>query len=147
MKMANKVDTLMADVGAKSQHAGDISDLLQSTHSDAFAFTESEKLALELYDQLRELELQQSLLRAQEAGTSLCCTVPGTRANAIAAHVVDVSSLSDDDLQEQLIVAEREAMEAKAEYDLRNKISHNVLVTDPVLKAVHGGEETDYVEK
>ena len=64
-----------------------------------------------------------------------------------AAHVSDVSSLSDDDLQEQLIVAEREAMEAKAEYDLRNKISHNVLVTDPVLKAVHGGEETDYVEK
>ncbi|KAF2633942.1 hypothetical protein BU25DRAFT_427344 [Macroventuria anomochaeta] len=118
--MANKGDSVMADVAVKSQDAGDISDLVQTNHSDAFAFTESEKLALELYDQLRELELQQSLLRAQEA---------------------------DDDLQEQLIVAEREAMEAKAEYELRNKITHNVLVTDPVLKAVHGGEETDFTEK
>jgi hypothetical protein len=145
--MANKGDTVMADAGVKSQDAGDLSDLLQTHHSDAFAFTESEKLALELYDQLRELELQQSLLRAQEAGMSYCCTVDGFKANTNAAHVADVSPLSDDDLQEQLIVAEREAMEAKAEYELRNKISHNVLVTDPMLKAVHGGEGTDYVEK
>ena len=64
----------MVDAAVKSQDAGDISHLLQTYHSDAFVFTESEKLALELYDQLRELELQQSLLRAQESGTSFCCT-------------------------------------------------------------------------
>ncbi|KAF3042424.1 hypothetical protein E8E12_008726 [Didymella heteroderae] len=63
------------------------------------------------------------------------------------AHVPDVSNLTDDDLQEQLIAAEREAMEAKAEYELRNRITHNVLVTDPVLKAVHGGDETGFAEK
>ena len=68
-------------------------------------------------------------------------------ADTIVAHVADVSTLSDDDLQEQLIVAEREAMEAKAEYEMRNRITHNVLVTDPVLKAVHGREETSLVEK
>lgn len=61
--------------------------------------------------------------------------------------MADVYTLSDDDLQEQLIVAERAAMEAKAEYELRNKITHNVLVTDPVFKAVHGGEVTDSAEK
>jgi len=38
-------------------------------------------------------------------------------------------------------------MEAKAEYDIRNKITHNVLVTDPVLKAVYGGEQTPFTEK
>lgn len=70
-----------------------------------------------------------------------------TIANLSAANVADVSMLSDDDLQEQLIVAEREAMEAKAEHDLHNKITHNVLVTDPVHKAVHGGDETDFSEK
>jgi hypothetical protein len=59
----------------------------------------------------------------------------------------DVSGLSDDVLQEQLIAAEREAMEAKAEYELRNRITHNVVVMDPVLKAVHGGESTDFAEK
>lgn len=67
--------------------------------------------------------------------------------NVFAAPVHDVSTLSDDDLEEQLIKAEREAMEAKAEYELRNKITHNVLVTDPVLKAVHGDEHSDHAEK
>jgi len=38
-------------------------------------------------------------------------------------------------------------MEAKAEYEIRNRITHNVLVMDPVLKAVHGGEHTGFAEK
>ena len=59
----------------------------------------------------------------------------------------DTSGLSDDALQEQLTIAQREAMEAKAEYEIRNRISHNVLVMDPVLKAVHGGEHTGFAEK
>ncbi|KAF1932647.1 uncharacterized protein M421DRAFT_245844 [Didymella exigua CBS 183.55] len=128
--MANKDDTAMTDANAKSADSCDLGDLLQTNHGDAFLFTESEALALELYDQLQELELQQSLLRGQET-----------------ARGPDVSSLSDDDLQEQLIVAEREAMEAKAEYELRNRIIHNVLVTDPVLKAIHGVEEIDVAER
>ncbi|XPS73388.1 hypothetical protein M3J09_005535 [Ascochyta lentis] len=128
--MAGKGDVAMVDAADASIDAVNMDHLLQTNHSDAFAFTTSEKLALELYDQLQELELQQSLLQAQET-----------------AHVADVSTLSDDDVQEQLIVAEREAMEAKAEYEMRNRITHNVLVTDPVLKAVHGGEETSFVEK
>lgn len=56
-------------------------------------------------------------------------------------------TLSDDELQEQLTLAEREAMDAKAEYEIRNRITHNVLVMDPVLKAVHGGEQTGHAEK
>jgi len=70
---------------------------------------------------------------------------PGT--NLFAAHVPDVSTLSEDVLQEQLMVAQREAVEAKAEYELRNQISHNVLVMDPVRKAVHGGENTESAKK
>ena len=37
---------------------------------NAFAFSETEKLALQLYDQLKELELQHSLIEAQQSGTS-----------------------------------------------------------------------------
>lgn len=59
----------------------------------------------------------------------------------------DTLALSDDELQEQLTVAQREAMEAKAEYEIRNRITSNVLDMDPVLKAVHGGERTGYAEK
>ena len=59
----------------------------------------------------------------------------------------DTSALSDDALQEQLTIAQQKAMEAKAEYEIRNRIIHNVLVMDPVLKAVHGGERTGSAEK
>ncbi|KAF2712486.1 hypothetical protein K504DRAFT_499578 [Pleomassaria siparia CBS 279.74] len=127
----------MADAAPAPPSPNDYSDLLQTNNSDAFAFSDTEKLALDLYDQLRELELQRSLLQAQEGGTY----------RLHAAHVPNVSALSDDVLEEQLMVAEREAMEAKAEYELRNRISHNVLVMDPVLKAVHGGESAEYAEK
>jgi hypothetical protein len=63
------------------------------------------------------------------------------------ARVTDLSALSDDELQAQLTIAQREAMEAKAEYEIRNRVTHNVLVMDPVLKAVHGGDRTRYAEK
>ncbi|CAO2647821.1 Nn.00g087430.m01.CDS01 [Neocucurbitaria sp. VM-36] len=127
--MATKADTEMADATDRVQDPQDYTDLLQTNHSDAFAFSESEKLALDLYDQLRELELQRSLLQAQQSVSP------------------DTSGLSDDALQEQLTIAQREAMEAKAEYEIRNRITHNVLVMDPVLKAVHGGEHTGFAEK
>jgi hypothetical protein len=65
----------------------------------------------------------------------------------IVAHVTELSDLSDDELQAQLTSAQREAMEAKAEYEIRNRIIHNVLVMDPVLKAVHGGDRTGIAEK
>jgi hypothetical protein len=65
----------------------------------------------------------------------------------MVARVTDLSDLSDDELQAHLTSAQREAMEAKAEYEIRNRISHNVLVMDPVLKAVHGGDRTGYAEK
>ncbi|KAF2033733.1 hypothetical protein EK21DRAFT_108861 [Setomelanomma holmii] len=128
--MATKDDVEMIDTITKPRNANDYADLLQTNHSDAFAFSENEQLALELFEQLRELELQQNLLQAQQA-----------------EHVPNVSALSDDELQEQLIIAQREAMEAKTEYELRNRITHNVLVMDPVLKAVHGGERTGFAEK
>ncbi|EMD89194.1 hypothetical protein COCHEDRAFT_1226349 [Bipolaris maydis C5] len=114
--MTTRGDVDMADVGAKRQDAHDDADLLQTTHSDAFAFSDTEMLALQLYDQLKELELQQSLLQAQQAGT------------------LNMSN-------------RREAMEAKTEYEIRNRITHNVLVMDPVRKAVHGGERTRFAEK
>ncbi|KAF2644988.1 hypothetical protein P280DRAFT_504460 [Massarina eburnea CBS 473.64] len=123
-------DITMADTAAGAQKPGGTSGLLQTPHSDAFAFSDLERRALELYDQLRELELQKSLIEAQES-----------------AHVPTVSTLSDDGLQEQLITAQRQAMDAKAKFEIRNRISHNVLVMDPVLKAVHGGEDTEFAEK
>lgn len=72
--MATKADIEMADALDRVQDPQDYTDLLQTNHCDAFAFSESEKLALELYDQLQELELQNSLLQAQQSGTSCSLT-------------------------------------------------------------------------
>lgn len=68
--MALQADVVMADATAKVQDANDLADLLQTNHSDAFAFSHVEKRVLQLYDQLQELELQQSLLQAQQPGMS-----------------------------------------------------------------------------
>ena len=71
--MAAKGDVDMPDAPAQRQSPADYADMLQTTHSDAFTFSETEQLALDLYDQLRELELQQSLLQAQQSGTFPPC--------------------------------------------------------------------------
>jgi hypothetical protein len=147
INMATKSDVAMIDATAKPQDTNDHVDLLQTNHSDAFAFSKSERLVLQLYDQLRELELEQSLLQAQQSSLLPPCDLLLIRLIFFAAHVTDISGLSSHELQAQLTVAQREAMEAKAEYELRNKITHNVLVMDPVLKAVHGGERTGQSEK
>ncbi|KAF1836245.1 hypothetical protein BDW02DRAFT_567297 [Decorospora gaudefroyi] len=128
--MATKDDVDMADAPVRVQDANDYSDLLQTNHSDAFAFSDTEKLALQLYDQLKELELQESLLHAQQS-----------------AQAHDFSALPDDLLEERLTIVQHEAMQAKAEYEIRNRIIHNVLAMDPILKAVHGGKRTGFVEK
>lgn len=68
--MATGDDVDMVDATAKAVDVGDYADLLQTNHSDAFAFSQTEQLALDLYDQLRELELEQSLFQAQQPGMS-----------------------------------------------------------------------------
>jgi hypothetical protein len=76
--MATAQDVDMADSPPKPQDPNDYTDLLQTNHADAFAFSEAEKLALDLFDQLRELELQQSLLHAHRDGTYVSmCTALG----------------------------------------------------------------------
>jgi hypothetical protein len=77
--MATTQDVDMADSPPQPRDPNDYTDLLQTNHADAFAFSEAEKLALELYDQLRELELQQSLLHAHREGTYVStCTALGS---------------------------------------------------------------------
>jgi len=67
--MAENNDVQMADAIIEVPESKNYTDLLQTNHSDAFAFSDTERLALELYDQLHELELQQALLQAQQSGT------------------------------------------------------------------------------
>jgi hypothetical protein len=45
----------------------------------------------------------------------------------------------DGDPHTQIKAAEKDCLEARAAYLLRNSIVENVLVADPILKAVHSG--------
>ena len=63
--MVTTDDVHMADRAAKKPSPSDgFSDLLQTPYSDAFAFSDEEQRALDLYDKLRELELERSLIEA-----------------------------------------------------------------------------------
>ncbi|KAE9965048.1 hypothetical protein BLS_006002 [Venturia inaequalis] len=109
----------------------DLDELVKSPATDAFAFNEHEEHILELWDQEEEIRLELNLLKAQT----------GRR------HDVNISSLSDEEVQAEIKKAERELLEARSRYTLRNQIIQNVIITDPVLKAVHSGEGVTELEK
>jgi len=58
----------------------------------------------------------------------------------------DLSTLSEEELKAQITTAERELLEARTSYILRNKIIQNVLIADPVLKAIHAGSSATELE-
>ncbi|EON65256.1 hypothetical protein W97_04493 [Coniosporium apollinis CBS 100218] len=99
---------------------GDVLSLLQTKEGNTPVLSEREQLILTLFDQEEELRLESSLYETQNA---------------------------DDDIQAQLAVAEQELLEARAAYALRNRIVHNVLITHPVLKAVHAEPNADPAER
>ncbi|KAJ9649658.1 hypothetical protein H2199_000436 [Coniosporium tulheliwenetii] len=129
------MESHMGDQGApitemmQQNELDDVLSLLQKEGNTA-VLPEREQLILALFDQEEELRLECSLYEAQ---------------NAVQPY--DTSTLSDDDIQAQLAVAEQELLEARAAYALRNKIIHNVLITHPVLKAVHAGSNADPAER
>jgi hypothetical protein len=75
ISMATRGDVDMVDATIKVKDSNDYADLLQTNHSDAFAFSQTEQLALELYDKLVELELEQSLIAAQQSSTNACSLI------------------------------------------------------------------------
>jgi hypothetical protein len=48
-----------------------------------------------------------------------------------------LETLSGENADEQLAIAERELLEARSTYTVRRKAVHTILMTDPILKAVH----------
>jgi hypothetical protein len=57
--------------GLKAEQPGE-DVLTQTTHNDAFAFSEKEQMILDLYDREQELQLEIALLEAQGMLESWC---------------------------------------------------------------------------
>ncbi|TLD37331.1 putative beta-glucosidase I [Venturia nashicola] len=107
-----------------------LQNLIKSPATDAFTFNQREQQILELWDQEEEVRLELNLLNSQ-AGR----------------QEIDISSLSDQEVQAEIKKTECELLEARSKYTLKNRIIQNVIITEPVLKAVHSGEDATELEK
>ncbi|KAJ5103675.1 hypothetical protein N7532_004204 [Penicillium argentinense] len=84
---------------------------------DVVTLSDQEALILQLANQLQEQQLEKALLES----------VPEP----------ETSPPSSDELDKELAIAEREFLEARATYTVRRKAARTILMTDPILKAVH----------
>jgi hypothetical protein len=139
---------------ARSQELGldleGVADLIKSPTTDTFRFNEREQTILKLWDQEEEIRLELTILKTQTdstlSGSSLFLLLAVLTASP-ARHDNDISTLSDQQVQTEIKKAERQLLEARSKYTLRNQIIQNVIITDPVLKAVHSGAGATELER
>ncbi|KAJ9482717.1 hypothetical protein VN97_g10707 [Penicillium thymicola] len=80
---------------------------------DVVTLSDKEALVLQLYNQVQEQQLEKAFLEQE------------------------LESFSGADAEEQLAIAERELLEARSTYTVRRKAVRTILMTEPILKAVH----------
>jgi hypothetical protein len=107
------------------------------------SFSEKELEILELYDNLKELKLENALMEAQvsQPEGNLYSWVR----NFLIAKIV--ASESDDPIAIQIKNTENEYLDSRAAYSLTESVTTNVMIADPVLKAIHSGENATPLEK
>jgi hypothetical protein len=104
--------------------------------------TEQEKRTLEMYDRLEELQLEIALLKARGVLSQ------GMRSNGICCYVFLL--FTDEPVEateEDIKAAEQDLLKAKALYQVRTNIVENVLMANPILKAVHAGTNASIIEQ
>ena len=130
-------------MGLRAHEVG-FSKLPGSGDTDAVHLSDQEQEILALYDRLAEMELHAALLRAHQT------VVKGELLWAwdlIMSNAEDPSDTSHTPSSTDLQAAQRELLEAKASYSLRNNVIENVMITDPILKAVHSGTNASVAER
>ncbi|KAL4978226.1 centromere protein H (CENP-H)-domain-containing protein [Aspergillus desertorum] len=102
-------------------------DLAADDPRDTLSFSDKEALIIQLYHQIQELELEKALL---EQGVHLLSFYE------FVLTIQELEPISTNNAEE-LATAERELLDARATYTVRQKAVSTVLITDPILKAVH----------
>ncbi|KAJ0383919.1 hypothetical protein COL922a_009461 [Colletotrichum nupharicola] len=90
-----------------------------------YLLSKDEQRVLELYDELRDLEVKIALVRAQQS------------------YRPDSSA---PDSQDDVRKAQEDAAKARAGWLLRNDITDSVMTANPILKAVHGSTQATPIE-
>lgn len=112
---------------------------------DSLRLSEKEELVLQLYDQIKQLRLESSLLEAQKSPPRMYwkAIMPGT----FWTHtMVDIDN-DPFNIEEKTKIAERELLEAQATYSIRSKVEESVMKANPTLNAVHAPEEASIPQR
>ena len=140
---------LESDANSTSERAIAFAEFAVNESRDVLSFYEVEAQILALYDHLNDLKLEIALSEARDRLPSS----KGRQKSGVET-IADRSSFSlVDDLSQhgdptiELKAAEKEYLEARAAYLLRNGIVESVITTDPILKAVHAGVNATPAER
>ena len=106
--------------------------------NDALALSEKEEEVLNLHTQLQELDLQKAILLAHTSDTRKS---PSTWPGAWLSMIDHRTSNGSTSIDQLITAAEKELLEIRGKYTVNKKIAENVLTTNPILRAVHGGED------
>ncbi|KAG8164647.1 hypothetical protein KVR01_004922 [Diaporthe batatas] len=102
--------------------------------SNGPSFSDEEKEILGLYDQVQKLELELALAKAR------------TRLAEAEKGGADDDDREEDDPNE-VEEARNQLLEAMSLYTLRNGVVNNVLITNPLLKGIHGSTAASPIEQ
>jgi len=96
-------------------------NLAEQDPHDALVLSQKEEQILRLHDKLKELELERAILAAR------------------ATHGANQSP--EPDVAQQVSAAERELLETRGRHTVKRKMVDGVVTADPILRAVHGGDD------
>lgn len=104
------------------------------------SFSEEEKEILELYDQVQRLELELALAKAR--------TRLAEEAESRGGDDEDEDDNGqDEDDPDRVEEARNQLLEAMSLYTLRNGVVNNVIITNPLLKGIHGSTAASPIEQ
>ncbi|MCJ1389113.1 hypothetical protein MMC18_001967 [Xylographa bjoerkii] len=122
-------------------------DLLRSIPSrEPVRFTAREQDIVNLYDQLSDLRLECALLQAQQnkGRGEVYKVLPRVLAKSGLDHPAE---LSEEVAKSELRDAERECLEARSAYLLKNSAIEDILLAAPLLQAIHGSPNINSLDR
>jgi multidrug resistance efflux pump len=109
----------------------------------------AEQQVLDLYDQLQQLSLEIAIINAQSSYQPGNACYFNFQPAAVQKHStltrMSVTSYNGNDTVSE--ETQRDLLEARANFRLRNDVVESVMTANPILKAVHNGTNASPAER
>ena len=125
---------------ALARYADDVS-------GDTVLFYEAEGRLLSLWDRLQKLRLESAIRESQMAPKDGDFPLRPPLPDSTPTHADVEPALSVTDSALELAEAERECVEARAAYLLKQSVMTDLLIAPPILKAMHAGVQATPTER